>query len=233
MLRAPIGTEELAEGHCHRCRTARRFSWQQQEPRLHPPSTEMLIGYKRRGEGEKWRKEGRGKNTEAPIQWENTTIQRGQDETSPVQHCPVKLAALYYSQLALSSSVVLALFLKDNFTFDPLSSETLLKVPACYYEQKSSVNAEMLYPLLLPPCHRRILKHDVIKKGNICWGCSIPSQQQSLRVERPPRACTASDEGRLLLLPSWAFLFLLFLLSPPRGRTGCWRVPRRARATPQ
>lgn len=107
---------------------------------------------------------GAGKNPEAPNEWENTTIQCRRDETSPVQRCPVKLAALYYSQLALSSSVVLVLFLKDNFTFDPLSSETLLKVPACYYQQKSRVNAEMLYPLLLPPCHCWILKHNVIKK---------------------------------------------------------------------
>lgn len=158
----------------------------------------MLIGYKRREEGDKGRKEGgRGKNPEAPNQWENTKIQRRQDESSPVQRCPVKLAALYYSQLALSSSVVLVLCLKDNFTLDPLSSQTLLKVPACYYQQKSSVNAEMLYPLLLPPCHRWILKHNVIKKENMCWGCSIPLQQQSLHVQRPPWVCTVRAEGRL------------------------------------
>lgn len=113
-------------------------------------------------------------NTEAPNQWESSRIPGRQDETSPVQHCPVQLAALYYSQLALSSSVVLVLFLKDNFTFDPLSSQTLLKVPACYYEQKSSVNAEMLYPLLLPPCHRWILKHNVIKKGKYMLGMLHP-----------------------------------------------------------
>lgn len=135
----------------------------------------------------KGREEGGKEILEPRVNGENTTIQGRQDETSPVQHGPVQLAALYYSQLALSSSVVLVLFLKDNFTFDPLSSETLLKVPACYYEQKSSVKAETLYPLLLPPCHRWILKHNVIKKGNICWGCTIPFRQQSLRVERPPR----------------------------------------------
>lgn len=84
------------------------------------------------------------------------------------------------------------LFLEDNFTFHPLSSETLLKVPACHYEQKSSVNAEMLYPLLLPPCHHWILKHSVIKKENMCWECSIPFQQQALCAEETPVACTVS-----------------------------------------
>lgn len=128
-----------------------------------PPTPPLLIGSKRRvgggREGEKGRGRGKKKKKTKPLtQWENTTIQRRRDETNPVQHCPVKLAALYYSQLALSSSVVLVLFLKDNFTFHPLSSEILLKVPACYYERKSSVNAAMLYPLLLPPCHRWIFK---------------------------------------------------------------------------
>lgn len=54
VLRAPSGTQEVAEGLCspsHPCRTA-RGCWQQQEPGLHPPSTEMLTGYERREEGE-------------------------------------------------------------------------------------------------------------------------------------------------------------------------------------
>lgn len=94
----------------------------------------------------------------------NTAIHCRRDETNPVQLCPVQLAALHYSQLALSSSVVLALFWKDNFTFHPLSSKILLKVPARYYEQQSGVNAEMLYPFLLPSCHCWILKHGVISR---------------------------------------------------------------------
>ena len=170
------------------------------------------------GEGEKGRKE-RGGNTKPLTQWENTTIQRRQAETNPVQHCPVQLAALYYSQLAISSSAVLVLFLKDNFTFHLLSSETLLKVPACYYEQKSSANAEMLYPLLLPPCHRWIAKHSVIKKENICWECSIPFQQQALHVEETPRVLHSERWGAALprLLCPYSAPFR-FLPSAPRSR---------------
>ena len=191
-------------------------------------------------EGGERREERRGWGKTKPLtQWENTTIQCRQDETNPVQHCPVKLAALYYSQLALSSSVVLVLFLKDNFTFHPLSSETLLKVPACYYEQKSSVNAEMLYPLLLPPCHCWILKHSIIKKENICWECSIPLSAASPAcgedplgfAQRVPRGCCFQPPLLLLLDVSCplflkAIRFLLFLppLSPLRGRKVA-RVP--------
>lgn len=183
-------------------------------------AADTLIGSKRRGGGREGKKGSGGKRKTKPLtQWENTTIQCGQDETNPVQHCPVKFAALYYSQLALSSSVVSVLFLKDNFTFHPLSSETLLKVRACYYEQKSSVNAEMLYPLLLLPCHRWILKHSIIKKENICWECSIPFQQQAVHVEETPLVlhseCRGVAVSNLLCLYSSTFPALCF--SKPSG----------------
>lgn len=151
-----------------------------------------------------------------------------EDETNPVQRCPVKLTALCYSQLALSSSVVLVLFLKDNFTFHPLSSETLLKVPTRYYEQKSSVNAETLCPLLLPPCHQRILKHGIIKKENICWECSIPSQQQALPVEKTPLVSHSRcrDVAVSSLLCCYSSMFPALCISKPsRFCSSCHPYP--------
>lgn len=138
------------------------------------------------------------------------------------------------------------LFLKDNFTFHPLSSETLLKVPACYYEQKSSVNAEMLYPLLLPPCHRWILKRSIIKKKYIYMlGMQHPLPAACGKdplgfAQLVPRGCCFQPPLLLLLdvpcpLVPEAVGFLLFPppLSPLRGRRGRKRVPWRARLTPQ
>ena len=77
----------------------------------------------------------------------------------------------------------------------------------------------MLYPLLLPPCHRWIAKHSVIKKENICWECSIPFQQQALHVEETPRVlhseCWGAALPRLLCPYSAPFRFLP---SAPRSR---------------
>lgn len=113
------------------------------------------------------------------------------DETSPVRRCPVQLAALHYSRLALSSSVMLALLVEDNFTSHPLSSEILLKVPACYYQRESSVNAQMLYPLLLPSCRRWVLKRGVIKK-EMHAGTPQPRPAASAACGAHPCPCTAS-----------------------------------------
>lgn len=113
------------------------------------------------------------------------------DETNPVGRCPVQLAALHYSWLALSSSVVLALLLEDNFTSHPLSSEILLKVPARYYQRESSVNAQMLYPLLLPSCRRWVLKRGDIKREAHA-GTAQPRPAASAACGAQPCPCTAS-----------------------------------------
>lgn len=116
---------------------------------------------------------------------------------------------------------MLALFLKDNFTFHPLSSEIFLKVPACYYEQKSSVNAEMLYPLLLPPCHRWILKHSIIKKRKHMLGMQHPLPAASPARGAAPLVLHSECRGVAVssLLP-FVLKAIKFLLSPPPSSLG-------------